>query len=466
MDAMNGLGLEILKAGDDKTSTVAVCPATLALNLLMLEAGATGTTKAAIQGIATGIDPTPILKLLEELSEQPPQASATATAKALIKSHNVVLTRKATAPVIVPVHPRQKFVAYSTVRVELAKTARGKCHTCRNKIPRTEPKFYVKSYFRCLACTTKKDLTLTGQPDQMLGWNAISQDAKDSYLAAIAPPPAPTAPAAPPIDIEESYKTSVKELAGDALFIDISTGGDAAKDAKEANASIAAATNGTMVDAVASNEFGPIPTGTYLHLANVVHFEAHWKTPFHPANTTMRYFHGEHGDRQESYLNDPRSPALYSISSEATIVSMEYKDDSLRFVAIMPKNFRTWLQALTMGKLQNLIKAADESNAELNVRIPRFSLHSHFNAYVAYKRLGLKTADFTEVAKATAFSLAGVGHKVIIEASEHGSCVASDGPTPRFVARTPMEPVDIIYNTPFLFLVLRGDTICFMGSYI
>ncbi|GMT12517.1 hypothetical protein PFISCL1PPCAC_3814, partial [Pristionchus fissidentatus] len=77
------------------------------------------------------------------------------------------------------------YQALSSIRAEHAKSAKGKCGSCKGYINKDEAKFFCRGAFHHLACLVKMDLRFMGPVDSIQGFAALQQAAQDEAKAQI-----------------------------------------------------------------------------------------------------------------------------------------------------------------------------------------------------------------------------------------------------------------------------------------
>lgn len=212
------------------------------------------------------------------------------------------------------------------------------------------------------------------------------------------------------------------------------------------------------------------PTAT-VYLLNSLYFKARWKSEFAPEKTQEGDFSALSGKMVKADFMQTQRMAAYVENEWFTSTSLSYQNDSYVMRLILPQpeiSIDQVLQALSEsdGNLWKNVVLAD-----INLKIPRFTLENKMNLIPALQALGMKKAftneaDFSSMSDiATYISLVqqATRLKVDEEGSEGAAVTVIEGD---LMSPLPEEKVDFFLDRPFLFQILEPatGTVLFMGQ--
>ena len=212
------------------------------------------------------------------------------------------------------------------------------------------------------------------------------------------------------------------------------------------------------------------PTAT-VYLLNSLYFKARWKSEFAPEKTQEGDFSALSGKMVKADFMQTQRMAAYVENEWFTSTSLSYLNDSYVMRLILPQpeiSIDQVLQALSESD-ENLWK--NTILAEINLKMPRFTLENKMNLIPALQALGMKKAftneaDFSSMSDiATYISLVqqATRLKVDEEGSEGAAVTVIEGD---LMSPLPEEKVDFFLDRPFLFQILEPatGTVLFMGQ--
>lgn len=211
------------------------------------------------------------------------------------------------------------------------------------------------------------------------------------------------------------------------------------------------------------------PTAT-VYLLNSLYFKARWKSEFAPEKTQEGDFSALSGKMVKADFMQTQRMAAYVENEWFTSTSLSYLNDSYVMRLILPQpeiSIDQVLQALSESD-ENLWK--NTILAEINLKMPRFTLENKMNLIPALQALGMKKAftneaDFSSMSDiATYISL--VQQATRLKVDEEGSEGAAVTVIEGVMSPLPEEKVDFFLDRPFLFQILEPatGTVLFMGQ--
>lgn len=212
------------------------------------------------------------------------------------------------------------------------------------------------------------------------------------------------------------------------------------------------------------------PTAT-VYLLNSLYFKARWESEFAPEKTQEGDFTTSSGKVIKAHFMQTQRMAAYVENEWFTSTSLSYLNDSYVMRLILPQpeiGINQVLQALSESD-ENLWK--NTILAEINLKMPRFTLENKMDLTPTLQALGMKKAfsggaDFSSMSDvATYISLVqqATRLKVDEEGSEGAAVTVIGGETSPGM---PEEKVDFFLDRPFLFQILEPatGTVLFMGQ--
>lgn len=212
------------------------------------------------------------------------------------------------------------------------------------------------------------------------------------------------------------------------------------------------------------------PTAT-VYLLNSLYFKARWESEFAPEKTQEGDFNTSSGKVVKAHFMQTQRMAAYVENEWFTSTSLSYQNDSYAMRLILPQpeiSIDQVLQALSESD-ENLWK--NTILADINFKMPRFTLENKMDLIPALQALGMKKAftneaDFSSMSDIpTYISLVqqATHLKVDEEGSEGAAVTVIEGD---LMSPLPEEKVDFFLDRPFLFQILESSTgtVLFMGQ--
>lgn len=212
------------------------------------------------------------------------------------------------------------------------------------------------------------------------------------------------------------------------------------------------------------------PTAT-VYLLNSLYFKARWESEFAPEKTQEGNFTTSSGKVIKAHFMQAKRMAAYVENEWFTSTSLSYLNDSYVMRLILPQpeiSIDQVLQALSESD-ENLWK--NTILAEINLKMPRFTLENKMDLIPALQALGMKKAftneaDFSSMSDiATYISLVQQATRLKVdEEGSEGAAVTVIGGD--LMSPLPEEKVDFFLDRPFLFQIIEPatGTVLFMGQ--
>lgn len=212
------------------------------------------------------------------------------------------------------------------------------------------------------------------------------------------------------------------------------------------------------------------PTAT-VYLLNSLYFKARWESEFSPEKTQEGNFTTSSGKVIKAHFMQTQRMAAYVENEWFTSTSLSYQNDSYAIRLILPQpeiGINQVLQALSEsdGNLWKNVVLAD-----INLKMPRFTLENKMNLIPVLQTLGMKKAftneaDFSSMSDiATYISLVQQATRLKVdEEGSEGAAVTVIGGD--LMSPLPEEKVDFFLDRPFLFQIIEPatGTVLFMGQ--
>uniref|UniRef100_A0A914D8G7 Serpin domain-containing protein n=1 Tax=Acrobeloides nanus TaxID=290746 RepID=A0A914D8G7_9BILA len=232
----------------------------------------------------------------------------------------------------------------------------------------------------------------------------------------------------------QSYKqTLTNKFQGQFENIDFSNSIAAAQ---KINSFIEQATRGKIKDLIPSNAINDL---TRMILTNAIYFKGTWEYKFEKKQTVPKTFYLSENREQQVSMMKIIKPFPYYEDNQVQVLGLPYKSQEVFLYVILPKDrfgLSNLLQDITGQKLQNHIQEAhkwhnDNSQTQIDVKLPRFKIETELSLNNALKKLGItnafdeKRADFSGMTGSRDLYISDVVHKAFIETNEEGSEAAA-----------------------------------------
>jgi len=224
---------------------------------------------------------------------------------------------------------------------------------------------------------------------------------------------------------------------------------------------------------------GKIPTlfdrlgeTTRCVLAGAVHFAADWQTPFDQGNTLDGTFTLMDGTTTTAAIMSRTGLIRFGETGETLAVELPYMNEGYAMLLLLPgipADFAKWEAEMTLEKWKAVRKAMKEERVEL--RMPRFTSETSLVLNEPLKQLGMPAAfgnhaDFSQINGQKDLYLSEVRQNVFVTVHETGTEAAATTSAGLDVKWIPPTAKPFYANRPFLYAVVKEDTLLFLGRYV
>ena len=223
--------------------------------------------------------------------------------------------------------------------------------------------------------------------------------------------------------------------------------------------------------------FDRLGSDTRLVLVNAIHFSADWQTKFNKSRTQDGDFTLLDGGKATAKLMSQESWARYGTTDDTFALELPYEDESYAMVILFPKsppwnptNFVQWESEMTAQKF-NLIRRSMRMDL-VNIRMPKFTMESDIPLNATLQQLGMRTAfnrnaDFSKITTAPGgLFVSDVHQKTFVEVDETGTRAAAVTRSISIGCSATPQPRVFHADRPFLYAIVKGDTILFLGRFV
>lgn len=221
---------------------------------------------------------------------------------------------------------------------------------------------------------------------------------------------------------------------------------------------------------------GAIDQLTRLVLANAIYFNGSWMVPFDENGTSDEPFYLLDGlEVTVEMMSLFGERFLYADGVGYQAIRLPYLSPDFVMTVIVPDAdeftaFEESLNSEVMNSLRN-----EMSYVEVNLRMPKFDFETSIDANDALVTLGMgeafdpEHADFSGITEFEDLMITDVLHKAMITVDEQGTeAAAATAVIVGVTSAMPGEPVSLVIDRPFLFLIEHQPTgtILFMGRVL
>jgi serpin B len=217
---------------------------------------------------------------------------------------------------------------------------------------------------------------------------------------------------------------------------------------------------------------GAIDASARLVATNAVYFNAAWKCPFDQAATFNSPFYLLDGNTIVVPMMKQSESFGYAEGETYQAVDLCYDGSELSMVVLLPgkQQFATFQESLNAELASGIISKLKYK--EVILSIPRFKYGCGFSLNEALTAMGMshafsQDADFSGMTSDKGFFINNFMHSAFISVDEVGT-EATAVSTTMATAAEPEEPVEVIVNRPFIFLIrdIATKAILFVGRVI
>jgi len=209
---------------------------------------------------------------------------------------------------------------------------------------------------------------------------------------------------------------------------------------------------------------------TRLVLTNAVYFKGTWKTQFDKADTYDGEFRKIAGDTVTAKMmtfGSTEERFKYAENDDMQLLELPYTGDELSMVILLPKvGSRDAVESgLSMEGITSLRSSAYET--EIPVYLPKFKFETKYMLAEQLAAMGMPTAfteaaDFSGMSGARDLFIGEVIHQAYVDVNEEGTEAAAATAVVMKLTAV-MDPLEFRADRPFIFMIMKGDTILFMG---
>ncbi|OUM70706.1 hypothetical protein PIROE2DRAFT_1262 [Piromyces sp. E2] len=277
------------------------------------------------------------------------------------------------------------------------------------------------------------------------------------------------------IKTTDSFKKTIEQYKGEI---------DMLIDENQVNKWCSDATNGKIPTII--NELSP---NVIMILINAIYFKGIWKKRFEIKDTVKDTFMNYNKEPIKIDFMNKTDKYFYYEDEEIQAISLDYKDDNMKAVIILPKveneeekfylnqlniindinnntsipqykkpiEINEYINKLTLEDYRNIINNMKEIKVKLSM--PKFEINYQDELSESFKSLGMVQAftghaDFSSMIKGGGVSISQIIHKSYIKVDENGTeAAAVTAVLMKKRLPIPVEIVNMVINHPFLFII-------------
>ena len=218
---------------------------------------------------------------------------------------------------------------------------------------------------------------------------------------------------------------------------------------------------------------GAIDALTRLVLTNAIYFNAAWLYPFDKDATSDGEFHLLNGDKITIPMMRQTESFGYAEGDGYQVVELPYDGSELSMVILLPEagQFETFEEGLQAQRVDAIIKSIQ--NHQVTLTMPKFEFDSEFSLKNTLAGMGMPVAfsagaDFSGMTGIPELFIDEVLHKAFVSVDEAGTEAAAATAVIMKLTAAPAEPVEVIIDHPFIFLIrdIETGTILFVGRVL
>ena len=218
--------------------------------------------------------------------------------------------------------------------------------------------------------------------------------------------------------------------------------------------------------------FDQLEATTRCVLAGAIHFAADWKTPFSKELTKDGSFTLLDGTKVKTSMMHQSEKMKYGETDETLVLELPYQNDGYAMLLLLPKDaarFAKWEAEMTLEKWEALRNAMKSEQVDL--RMPRFTMESDLTLNEPLKQMGMPTAfgqgaDFSKIDGLTDLYLSEVRQKTFVKVNETGTEAAAATGAVIAVKSALLDVKPFYADRPFVYAIVKGDTILFLGRFV
>lgn len=224
---------------------------------------------------------------------------------------------------------------------------------------------------------------------------------------------------------------------------------------------------------------GSVDEMTRLVLTNAIYFKAAWFHPFDESETSDQPFYLLDGSEVTTPMMHQTTSLEYFKGEGYEVIELFYEGHGYEMLIIMPEKgtFSEFEQSLDAAKLEFILGQfpTERIAPQIDLTMPKFKVESSFGLAGTLAEMGMP--DAFDVAKADLSGMTGkpdlyitdVVHKAFVDVNEEGTeAAAATGVVVGLKSMPLEEPVKVVIDHPFLFLIREVDTntVLFFGRVV
>ncbi len=218
---------------------------------------------------------------------------------------------------------------------------------------------------------------------------------------------------------------------------------------------------------------GALSALTRLVLTNAIYFNAGWAYPFEEKLTADGLFTLLDGSEVQVPMMHQEDSLRYARGSDYEAVALPYDGHEMSMVIMLPErgDLEAFEGSLDAERVQAIIEELDRQQVALTM--PKFEFDARFSLKDSLAALGMPQAfsgeaDFSGMTRNRDLFISDVVHKAFVSVDEEGTEAAAATAVFMPTSAMPQEPVELVIDHPFLFLIrdARTGTILFVGRVV
>jgi len=218
---------------------------------------------------------------------------------------------------------------------------------------------------------------------------------------------------------------------------------------------------------------GVIDALTRLVLTNAIYFNAAWLNPFSEDMTSDGTFHLLDGGEVIVPMMSQTESFGYAEGEGYQAVELPYDGSELSMVIMLPQagQFGAFEGSLNADLVDTIMKGLEYRQVALTM--PKFEFESDFSLVNTLAAMGMPVAfsaaaDFSGMTGTRDLFIAEILHKAFVSVDEAGTAAAAATAVVMKLTATPEEPVEVMVDRPFVFLIRDIETgaILFVGRAV
>lgn len=194
-------------------------------------------------------------------------------------------------------------------------------------------------------------------------------------------------------------------------------------------------------------------------LINAIYFKGKWVKTFDKNMTVKNNFMNLNKTPKEVLFMNKKDDYPYFENDEVQALSLNYKEDNLSALIILPKNGKdvnNYIESFTTQKYATIVMNLCKNKIRLST--PKFVINFEDELKPYFNSLGMieaftDNADFSAMSKTNRLKIAKILHKTFIEVDEEGTEAAGATAVVMRKKAMPKKEIEMIVDHPFLFII-------------